>query len=201
MDSSVAVSQDNFDKETEFVKQMARLLNVKPQMSRAAIISYGENSTLVTSFTNYRSTEEFEAYVDSAPYEDGLRRIDRVIRNAGRILISARNSLPKVVILLTSGPETQDVDTENLFDAAAFLRQYDAVTFVVAIGSSPDIQELLPLVSGLEHVFRVPSFNGLGGQAKSWARIITGLYFANVYLYGQFFLWITYLFRHVKSPK
>lgn len=187
MDSSVAVSQDNFDKETEFVKQMARLLNVKPQMSRAAIISYGENSTLVTSFTNYRSTEEFEAYVDSAPYEDGLRRIDRVIRNAGRILISARNSLPKVVILLTSGQETQDVDTENMFDAAAFLRHYDAVTFVVAIGSSPDIQELLPLVSGLEHVFRVPSFNGLGGQAKSWARIIAGLYFANVYLHGQFF--------------
>lgn len=175
VDSSLAVSQDDFQKETAFVKAMARLLNVKPQMSRAAVISYGRNSTLVTRFFSYSSTDEFEASVDSAPYEGGLRRIDQVIRNAGRVLGEARRSLPKVVILLTAGPETQDPDTEDLYDAAVALRGFNAKTFVVAIGSSPDVDELLPLVRKPEDVFNVSSFDGLEGKTKSMARRITGL--------------------------
>lgn len=175
VDSSLTVSQDNFQKETDFVKTMARLLNVNPEMSRAAVISYGRNSTLVTRFTSYSSTDEFEASVDSAPYEGGQRRIDRVIRNAGRVLGEARRSLPMVVILLTSGPETQDLDTEDLYDAAVALRGFNAKAFVVAIGSSPDVNELLPLVRIPGDVFQVASFDGLGEEAKSMARKIAGL--------------------------
>ena len=177
VDSSLNVSQDNFQKETDFVKAMARLLNVRPSKSRAAVISYGRNSTLVTRFTSYSSTDEFEASVDSAPYEGGLRRIDQAVRNAGRVLGEARRSLPKVVILLTSGPETQDPDTEDLFDAAVALRGFDAKSFVVAIGSSPDVNELLPLVRTPEDVFQVPSFDDLGRRTMPIARRVAGLEF------------------------
>ena len=175
VDSSLTVSQDNFKEEKYFVKTMARLLNVKPQMSRAAVISYGTFSTLVTRFESYSSVDEFEGSVDSAPYEGGRRRMDRAIRNSGRVLGEARRSLPKVVILLTSGPETQEIDTESLYDAAGALRGFNAKAFVVAIGSSPNVSELIPLVSKREDVFEVPSFNGLREQTNSMARKIAGL--------------------------
>ena len=175
VDSSTTVGQNDFKKETDFVKTMARLLNVKPNISRAAVISYGTNSTLVTRFTSYNSVDEFENSVDSAPYESGPRRMDIAIRNAGRVLGKARRSLPKVVILLTSGPETQDPDSENLQDAAEELRNFNAKVFVVAIGSSPDINELLPLVQKRDDVFQVPSFNVLEKQSRSMVKKITGL--------------------------
>lgn len=175
VDSSTTVGQDDFRKETDFVKTMARLLNVEPNISRAAVISYGTNSTLVTRFTSYNSVDEFENSVDSAPYESGPRRMDLAIRNAGRVLGEARRSLPKVVLLLTSGPETQDLDTENLHDAAEELRNFNAKVFVVAIGSSPDINELLPLVQKRDDVFQVPSFNVLEKQSRSMVKKITGL--------------------------
>ena len=175
VDSSATVSQDNFTKETDFVKTMARLLNVKPEKSRAAVISYGTNSTLVTRFTSYNSVDEFENIVDSAPFESGPRRMDLAIRNAGRVLGEARRYLPKVVILLTSGPETQDPETEDLYDAAEELRNFNAEVFVVAIGSNPDINELLPLVKKRDDVFQVSSFNILEKQSRSMAKKITGL--------------------------
>lgn len=172
MDSSSTVPLEDYRKEKEFVKYLARYLNVSPGNSRSALITYGDTAAEVVGFDIRRSVSDFETAVDKAPFVSGERRIDRALDNTSQIMANARQSATKIVVLLTSGKQASASGSKTPGEAAIPLREGDVYSYVVAIGQDPDISELRPVVQELSHIFRMGSFDDLEPRRTTVAQII-----------------------------
>ena len=161
IDSSSAVTLEDYKKEKEFVKYLARYLNVSPGNSRAALITYGDRASEVVGFDINRPFSNFEAAVDRATFLGGDRRIDRSLDKTSEIMADARPTLTKIFVLLTSGKQASAFGSKTPGEAAAPLLKGGVYSYVVAISRQPDISELRPVVQESSHIFRMASFDDL----------------------------------------
>lgn len=169
MDSSSDVGNDNYRRQKEFVKVVAKALNLGRDASRACLVVYSDRARLVTTFNSHRTLKEFENALLRARYMSGGRRIDRALMYAANLLRRARRGIPKVVVLITSGRRS----SSNPLDVASnSLKTGGAKSFVVAIGNTPDIRELRLVVSRNDDVFEVPSFIFLSRIEESFPKHI-----------------------------
>ena len=159
VDSSNSVNSINFIKEKAFVKLLAKRLNVSPGKSRAAVIAYGSISQLGIDFDDYDDLPVFETLVDGIPYINGTRRIDKALEAAADVLKNSRRSIPKIVILLTSG--LQPKDAPSLAASAGALHALGAMVYVVSIANDLGPKDFELLVDHTTHVSQVSSFNVL----------------------------------------
>ena len=172
VDSSSLVNQQDFTKENDFVKQIARYLGVSPGKSRGYVITYGDRTEDAVRFDSYRTAPEFERAVDAARYVGGSRRIDRALDAAKSALFNSRLDAPKIVVLLTAGRHTPAADAKTLDEAAKPLRDLGAKTYVIAIGRAPSKQELRPIVERPGDIIEVDRFEGLKPNAYATAKHI-----------------------------
>lgn len=143
----------DYKKEKEFVKYLARYLNVSPGNSRAALITYGNRAAEVVGFELNRPLSNFEATVDRAPFAGGARRIDRSLDKASQIMADARPTVRKIVVLLTSGKQASASVSKTPGEAAIPLLKGGVYSYIVTIGLKPfdRIQPYaLPLSKGIE---------------------------------------------------
>lgn len=171
LDASSFVSRENFVKEKDFVKSMAKVLNVAPESSRAAVILIGTFPDTKVTFNEYRTLRDFNELVDKAQSFGGSRRIDRALEEASKVLVDRRRGVPHVVVLVTGGKQSQSGNNIPFENAVKPLDKIGAHTFVVAIGHDPDT---------LKNVLPVPSFNDLQSRVYKMARQIkttSGKYF------------------------
>lgn len=158
IDSSTSVGQDGFDKEKNFVKSLAKYLNVSHEKSRAAVIAYSTTARTVLKFTDYQTETDFNQKLDKEQWIGGTRRIDRAVEAAATLLSQARANVPKIVVMVTGGRGTGDTP---LGVAAQPLKDMRAKTIVVAVGSDADHRDFLPVVDITDDVFGVPVFDDL----------------------------------------
>ena len=165
MDSSQTVTQEDYRREKSSIKSMARHLNVSPDKSRAALISYGSSASVVRLLDSkdilYKSLNE-------APLVGGGRRMDRALQEAAQLLSSARPSVPKLIVLLTSGK--QPPESPSLESAGELLRSLGGRLLVIAIGREPDERKLGKSVERPEDVLHVASFKELEESADILAK-------------------------------
>jgi hypothetical protein len=181
MDSSFLVSFEDYVIEKNFVKNIAKALNVSPGKSRAAVITYGERSILVARYGDYSTHEQLKDIIDRAPSSGGVRRIDRALGAGSIVLQQSRPNVPKIVVLLTAGRQHPAADAKSLDEAAKPLREQGAKTYVIAIGREPDKTKLGVLVDTPDKVLEIDDFRGLNPQVPSIAKkIIDGLCKFNV---------------------
>lgn len=166
MDSSETVSVESYRKEKSFVKSMAKYFNVSPRKSRAALLTYGSSVSVLYPFGNVK----FNDSVDVARFINGVRRLDLALQEAYRLLSSARPSVPKPVVLLTSGNQASGSPSPK--DASRLLRSRGGKSFVIMIGREPDEDEFVKLVERRSQVFKVPSFDGMEPYAVPLAKRI-----------------------------
>lgn len=169
MDASSFVTQANLIDEKDFVKSLAKFLNVSPGTSRAALVVYGTSSITEMLFNDSRSLRDFSEGVDLVRAVGGLRRMDVALKEATNLLADKRRGVPHVVVLVTTGEQSSGVDGVPLDDALEPLENLGVHTFVVAIGHDPDTST---------NILRVPSFKALPSQAYDMARqikIISGI--------------------------
>lgn len=169
MDASSFVTQANLIDEKDFVKSLAKFLNVSPGTSRAALVVYGTSSITEMLFNDSRSLRDFSEGVDLVRAVGGLRRMDVALKEATNLLADKRRGVPHVVVLVTMGEQSPSVDGVPLDDALEPLEDLGVHTFVVAIGHDPDTST---------NILRVPSFKALPSQAYDMARqikIISGI--------------------------
>lgn len=169
MDASSFVTQANLIDEKDFVKSLAKFLNVSPGTSRAALVVYGTSSITEMLFNDSRSLRDFSEGVDLVRAVGGLRRMDVALKEATNLLADKRRGVPHVVVLVTMGEQSPSVDGVPLDDALEPLENLGVHTFVVAIGHDPDTST---------NILRVPSFKALPSQAYDKARqikIISGI--------------------------
>lgn len=171
VDSSAAVGKDNYEKEKEFIKSLARLVNITSEKSRVAVIMYNRSPILAVRFDGYKTLDEFGKSVDEIPLLGGpYRRMDQALQSAAQVLNSARKDVPKIAVLLTAGrqvPGGISLDTST-----KQLQSLNATTLVIAIGQQYSAQELSPVVTVPTDLFEVPSFDVLASRAKKIAQAI-----------------------------
>lgn len=171
MDSSRNVAANNYILEKNFVKLMARLLNLASNRSRAALYIFGDRPQLQISFDGYENREAFDAAVNKAPHLQGTRRIDKAFEAAAELLrTKSRATVPKYVVLLTTGTQTLQSDTRSLDVASREIRSQGARVFVVAILTGGyTIREFYPAVQTPGDAFSISSYANLLPRAPSIA--------------------------------
>ena len=171
MDSSRYVTANNYLLEKNFIKLMARLLNLASNRSRSALFTFSNRPQLEITFDGHQDREAFDAAVNKAPHRLGNRRIDKAFQSAAELLrTKSRATVPKYVVLLTAGTQTLQSDTRSLSDASRDVRSYGGRVFVVAILTGGyNKSEFYPAVQRPEDVFFVSSFVDLLPRAPSMA--------------------------------
>ena len=150
----------NFKKEKAFVKLLAKRLNVSPGKSRAAVIAFGSTSTLAIRFNSYNNFQAFETLVDRVSSIGGARRIDKAFQAAAQVLKDSQSSVPKLVVLLTTGQ--QPLDAPSLAESAVPLHSIGAIFYVVSIANELDRKYFEVLVDdSTKHVSEVSWFDSL----------------------------------------
>ena len=165
VDTSSQMGTSNFESQKRFVKLVAKSLNVGPERSRAAIITYGNTSTQLDDSDLFSSLPEFYRAVDGSRFIGGPRRMNYAVDGAEKLLRTANRNVYKLTVLLTAGKQFYQQDIILLEQSFKKLRETGTKTFVVAIGNDYDNTELLPGVEAAEDIFSVVSFDGLARQA------------------------------------
>lgn len=100
----------------------------------------------------------------------GDRRIDKVLRATEQLIKATRPKVPKVVVLFVSG--RQGPGAGDLDKAMEPLRKAGVKTYVIAIGSAPDTNELRPIITRPKDMIIIPNYNNLVPKAPTVAKHI-----------------------------
>ena len=87
---------EDFLKQKEFVKLIARYLNITPGKSRGSMIIFSTEANAILPFGGYTTMSEFNAIIDRASQSSGDRRIDRAFDLAATLFKGARQNVQKV---------------------------------------------------------------------------------------------------------
>ena len=172
VDTSSLVGVLDFRSQKQFVKSMAKSLNVAPENSRAAIVTYGSTSSQPDSSAMHVSLSSFDRAVDGSQYIGGPRRMHYAIDIADALLRTARANVSKVVFLLTGGKQSFLQDVPLLKQSFKTLSASGTDVFVITIGSDHEKRELLPGVRRPEDIFAVTSFETLLQHAWNTSKAI-----------------------------
>ena len=174
MDSSGSIARRNFQKEKDFVKEVASTFKMGPDQSQIAVISYSDHARIDIKFGDYSNVNDFNAAVDKVAHQRQRTRIDKALHLAANSLFTtrggARPDVSKVMVILTDGKQTVTSDSTPLDEAVRPLQEMNVTIFAVGVGKAIDLAELLLLVGGKEdNLFRAQNFNELAKDSLNVA--------------------------------
>ena len=166
LDSSGSLRKD-YGKEKDFLKTLAAAFGVSPNASRAGVVTFSYFSELSVKLSDHGDLSSFKQAVDNIPLMGSTTRIDKALRLAQKELFSLGNGgragVPKLLILLTDGSQTQDAGAEDPGDIADELRADGINILVVGIGNGINATELAHIGGGQKNVYSADSFDKLIG--------------------------------------
>ena len=156
----------DYRREKEFVKMVARGLDIAPGRSRVGLILYSNFATVSAEIGAKTTLDSFQNLVDGLPHEKGKTRIDRALKLATSLFDPSANGairpgVPRILILLTNGKQTEAPDAIALDHAARPLFEADVRILVVGVGQNLDEGELQALALKEDDVFLAPYFDDL----------------------------------------
>lgn len=107
MDSSSDISANDYEKEKTLVKALTQTFNSLPNKSRTALITYGNRPQVVYGFENDLNVDALQRRIDSALQMGGGRRIDRALEEGAQLMKTSKQSVPKIVLLITAGRQIE----------------------------------------------------------------------------------------------
>ena len=161
VDSSTLVTEDDLRAQKDFVKSMMASFNVKRGQSRAALITYGQNSEKILRFDSYLSVNFIESAVDTATSVGGTARIDKAVVDASDVLRDANPSIPWIVVLLAATGKEEDPHKNSIKAAAERIHDLGARVYVLAVGREPNVEVLEHVADHPRDVFKLPTFKDL----------------------------------------
>ena len=159
LDTSSGVSLEDYDIQKTFVQRITMHLGIFNRQSRAAVVAYGANSFVVFSFGGYNSNLEFARLLKEARMFGGERRVDRALDTASAVMLNARSSKPKVVLLISAGKQSNASDVRPLKDAVLPLRHLGAWLYLIAFGQE-DASDFLQVTIKPTDIFFSRFFSG-----------------------------------------
>lgn len=178
LDYSSSVSDENFQKEVNFVKQLAQSWDVPSEDSIATVV-YGHSAKVVTLDSGKDKLTEVrpEAWIES-----GRRRMDQALLKVADYFKGRskhdQNGLHQLVILVTagkqvSGTECNEDNPAPLVSAYEKLSSENIKIVVVSVGLATDFKELGHLVKRPHFLFQLSSFDDMTPEeAQSMAAYV-----------------------------
>ena len=168
LDSSGSL-RDDYQNEKDFLKALAGAFGVSEDGSRASVITFSYYSEHSITFKDHTDITSFNAAVDAIPLMGSTTRIDKAFRLTQKEMFTeengARPGVPKLLILLTDGSQTEDVGAEHPAFISDELRKSGIHVIVVGIGSGTNQTELNHMAGGPGNAFSAASFDELiGGE-------------------------------------
>lgn len=161
MDSSGSIGIDDYNKEKEFVKELANIFDISKGQARSSVIIYDDFPKLIFGFEDRLDNRNVSAAIEGLEYLKGRTRIDKALAVAERVFIDARPTVPRIAFILTDGKQTEDFDAKPLDVASKPLKDLGVKMYVIGIGAHVDINELNLLAERPQDVFTVDSFDDL----------------------------------------
>ena len=164
LDSSGSL-RNNYEQEKEFLKSLAKTFGVSSNGSRAGVVTFSYFSKHSIKLSDHGDIATFNQAVDNIPLMGSTTRIDKALRLAQKELFSLGNGgrvgVPKLLILLTDGTQTQDAGAEDPGDIAEELRADGINILVIGIGRGINETELTHIAGEEKSVYSAASFESL----------------------------------------
>lgn len=164
LDSSGSL-RNQYGKEKDFLKTLAGAFGVSQSGSRAGVITFSYYTEHSIKLSDYDDLSSFNAAVDKIPLMGSTTRIDKALRLTQQEMFTlangARAGVPKVLILLTDGSQTQDAGAEDPGDVAEELRKDGVKILVVGIGKGVNATELEHIAGKAENSYTATTFDDL----------------------------------------
>ncbi len=139
----------DYGKEKEFVKALADTFSISKDGSRAAVITFNSKAAINVKFSDHETVAGFKTAVDGLRDPTGKTRIDKALKLARDELLTskhgARENIPKLLVLLTDGSQTDAEGAVPPGDVAAGLRQSGVRLIVIGMGQGVNSKELLQM--------------------------------------------------------
>lgn len=173
VDSSGSLGKEGFRKQKDLIKAITQTLDVSPSHSRAGVITYSDRASVAIKLSDYKRHEELINALDALPYNGRTTRIDKAIVKASKELMTVqggrREDMPGVMVIMTDGRQTPDLDVTPLEEAAASSEKLGLTTLVLGIGEMADEKELRKMTARDGDVFLAPSLQRLSSFAQPLA--------------------------------
>lgn len=166
LDSSGSL-RNEYDKEKNFLKAIAGTFGISQTGSRAGVVTFSYYTEHSIKLNDHTDLSSFNSAVDKIPLMGSTTRIDKALRLSQSEMFTlangARAGIPKILILLTDGSQTQDAGAEEPGDIADELRKDGINLLVIGIGKGVNVTELDHMAGGDGKAFTAASFDELIG--------------------------------------
>lgn len=170
VDASESVGLQNYQKLLEFVRKLAKTLQMSPSGSHASLVIFSETARVQIRLDDHEDIREFIKALQEVPYLGKQTRIDKALRVASVGVFNSRAGMRagarRVAVLLTEGHQTRTFDSIPLRYAVEPLRRRRVNVFAVGIGNDVRYDELRSVTNSDQNVFLVRTFQGLGQTAE-----------------------------------
>lgn len=161
MDSSGLRSANEFASQINFIKVVAKRLDVSPNGTRAGVIFYNNPPQLTIALDKYKTVPELYTLLDGLSLQGGGRQLHKALTLAGQTIQASPTSAPKYVVVFVEGQQYVTNGAALLREAVRPLQALGVAVYLVAIGNKINRQELTSMVQNSEHIVHVPDFTQL----------------------------------------
>ena len=167
LDSSGSLKNEYY-KEKDFLKVLAKSFNISPDGSRAGVVTFSVRAEHSIRMKDHTDITSLEAAVDDIPIMGMTTRIDRALRLPQKELFAPENGgrpeLQQVLILLTDGTQTKSENAEHPGDIAEEIRKSGITVIVIGVGDGIAHEELDHMAGGAGKAYIAKSFDELIGS-------------------------------------
>ena len=161
LDESSSVSPDDWPKQEEFTKVIAKEVEVGGS-GRASVITFDQDSQLKINFNAHLSYNSFASAVDSLVQRRGRTNFVKALNKGLEDMFRTRNGMreksEKIAVLITDGRDVNDITSYQ--QVAERYRQRKIKLLVVGVGPV-DRSKLKELVQDQGDFFVATNFNEL----------------------------------------
>ena len=163
IDASGSVGQWGYSQEQSFVRTVVQRYGISRTGTHVAVIEYSSKATLEIPLTGYYDYSGFNRALGRLPYTRGMTRIDLALKVAAEKVFvpsgGSRSSVPKILILMTDGYQTQIPNVSTPLDKEVLpLRRKGVQVYALAIGPYTKEHELRLIVQKKENIFKSVTF-------------------------------------------
>lgn len=170
LDSSGSLTTSEFQQAKDFIELMANSFLKNKVGSRVGLMQYSILPKINVRFSDGLTSDQFRSILDKVRYQGGYTRLDRALSLAAQKLFSddegTRRDIPKVMVVITDGVNTDTPDSVALDAAVAPLKRAGVRVFVVSIGGEKGREQLYLLTEQHKDLYFVRTYDELTLQLR-----------------------------------
>ena len=170
LDSSGSLTPSEFQKSKHFIDLMAASFLKNKVGSRVGLIQFSIVPTINARFSDQLTYKKFQRVLGEVRYQGGYTRLDRALSLAAENLFTdeedTRKDIPKIMVVLSDGVNTDAADAVAFDVAVAPLHRAGVRVFAVSTGNEKGREELYLLTQRRKDVYHAQTYDDLALQLR-----------------------------------